>query len=481
MRFNIHVVAERAKESSPTRGGMSVSGARTNACRSDYRDFHVGASGLDSPSMQEFSHQLLDTRRRVLLLTQDLAVGQLSGPKLPIVNPFLWELGHVAWFQERWCLRQGDDLTQRSISGANLPPSLIDGADALYDSSRVAHDTRWDLTLPSLRTTLDYQERVLERVLRRLEREAGNGSLAYCAELSIYHEDMHAEAFHYMRQTLRLPEPSLGWAPPTETARAPGDGDVAVSGGVFRLGAESGTGFVFDNEKWAHEVDVPALQISRRPVTNEEFAQFTDEGGYARREFWSDDGWAWKENLLANSPRYWAKQDGQWLERRFDRLQPLAPDLPVMHVNWHEAQAYCRYAKRRLPTEAEWELAACGPGNVKPRFPWGSTPPGAARANLGTGGRLPAGALPDGDSPAGCRQLIGNVWEWTESVFLPYPGFNCDPYQDYSLPWFGTRRVLRGGSFATPPRLIRNTWRNFFTPDRNDIFAGFRTCALSPA
>ncbi|MBI4291126.1 MAG: ergothioneine biosynthesis protein EgtB [Betaproteobacteria bacterium] len=431
--------------------------------------------------MQEFSHQLLESRRRTLLLTQDLAVGQLSGPRLPIVNPFLWELGHVAWFQERWCLRQGDDLSQRLTPGANLGPSLIDGADALYDSSRVPHDTRWDLPLPNLRATLDYQERVLERVLQRLEREAGNESLAYCAELSTYHEDMHAEAFHYMRQTLRYPEPALGARASIDSVCASAEGDAAVGGGIFRLGAEPGTGFVFDNEKWAHEVDVPAFQISRRPVSNEEFAQFADEGGYERREFWSDDGWAWKEKSLANSPHYWAKQDGLWLERRFDRLRPLIPDLPVMHVNWHEAQAYCRYAKRRLPTEAEWELAACNLGRVKPRFPWGDSPPAATQANLGTGGRVPAGALPDSDSAIGCRQMIGNVWEWTESVFQPYPGFVCDPYQDYSLPWFGTHRVLRGGSFATAARLIRNTWRNFFTPDRNDIFAGFRTCALNRA
>jgi iron(II)-dependent oxidoreductase len=290
---------------------------------------------------------------------------------------------------------------------------------------------------------------------------------------------MHAEAFHYMRQTLRYPEPALERHASIDIVGAPADGDAAVSGGVFRLGAEPGTGFVFDNEKWAHEVEVPPFQISRRPVINEEFAQFAREGGYERREFWSDDGWKWKERSLANSPRYWAKQDGLWLERRFDRLQPLVPDLPVMHVNWHEAQAYCRYAKRRLPAEAEWELAACHLGKVKPRFPWGDALPDATRANLDTGGRMPAGALPDSDSETGCRQMIGNVWEWTESVFQPYPGFVCDPYQDYSSPWFGTHRVLRGGSFATTARLIRNTWRNFFTPERNDIFAGFRTCALN--
>ncbi|MBI2319756.1 MAG: ergothioneine biosynthesis protein EgtB [Betaproteobacteria bacterium] len=423
--------------------------------------------------MDHLSHQLIDSRRRTHLLTLDLAAEQLSGPRLAIVNPFLWELGHVAWFQEWWCLRQGEG------EATAVGQSLIDGADALYDSSRVPHDTRWDLPLPSLRATLDYQQRVLERVLRRLEREAGNESLVYFVQLAIYHEDMHAEAFHYMRQTLRHPAPALGESGRGAGARAPAEGDAAVGGGSFRLGAERGTGFVFDNEKWAHEVEVPPFRISRRAVSNREFAQFVEAGGYETREFWSDEGWSWKEQSLVRAPRYWARQDGVWYERRFQDLNALEADLPVMHVNWHEAKAYCRYAGRRLPSEAEWELAACGEGRGKPRFPWGDAAPGAGQANLGAAGRVPADAMPEGDGAFGCRQMIGNVWEWTESVFLPYPGFVCDPYRDYSQPWFGTRRVLRGGSFATPARLIRNTWRNFFTPERNDIFAGFRTCAPS--
>jgi iron(II)-dependent oxidoreductase len=423
--------------------------------------------------MRDTEEQLIDLRRRTRLLTQDLTGEQLSGPKLPIVNHFLWELGHVAWFQERWCLRhQAEGL---------VGPSSIDGADALYDSSRVPHGTRWDLPLPDLRATQEYQARVLERVLQRIEREPGNESLAYFAQLSLFHEDMHAEAFRYMRQALRYPEPELDDSRLAPAPQLTADGDARIAAAAFQLGAMPGAGFVFDNEKWAHEVPVPDCSISRVPITNAEFALFVDTGGYARQACWSAQGWDWKERALANSPRYWAKCDGVWVERRFQRLSPLDPDWPVMHVNWHEAKAYCRYAGRRLPTEAEWECAACGPATKKPRYPWGDAEPANSLANLGSAGRVAVGAMADGDSPQGCRQLIGNVWEWTESAFLPYPGFVPDAYKGYSEPWFGTRKVLRGGSFATPARLIRNTWRNFYTPERNDIFAGFRTCALNPA
>ena len=171
---------------------------------------------------------------------------------------------------------------------------------------------------------------------------------------------------------------------------------------------------------------------------------------------------------------------GHWMVRHFDQELPLGTDLPVVHVNWYEADAYCRWAKRRLPTEAEWELAANGVER-KRRFPWGNDAPTPERAHLDarSTGCIPARALPAGESVFGCRQMIGNVWEWTATDFMPYPGFIVDPYKEYSEPWFGSdRKVLRGGSWATPSRLIRNTWRNYFTKERRDIFAGFRTCAM---
>ena len=345
---------------------------------------------------------LLDARARALRVTGDLRGDQLLGPKLAIVNPPLWEIGHLSWFQERWCLRLRADGT--------LADSILPGADALYDSSAVAHETRWTLPLPDLEATRVYGEQVLELVRGRLAREPESETLRYFVRLVTFHEDMHAEAFGYSRQTLGYRNLLPGGFFPVSTGK-----DLEIKGGPFILGAAPSDGFVFDNEKWAHEVRIEPFRIAGSPVSNAQFLAFVETGGTA--------------------PRYWKKQDGIWLERRFDRWQPLAPDEPVRHVSWNEAQAWCAWAKRRLPTEAEWECA----------------------------------------SP---RLEHGQVWEWTESSFAPYPGFVADPYKEYSEPWFGTHKVLRGGSFATPARLMRPTFRNFYTPDRADIFAGFRSCAL---
>ena len=411
------------------------------------------------PDPRALSNQLNDARRRTRALTEDLEGPQLLGPELAIVNPVLWELGHVAWFQERWCLRLRAD--------ESLSASLLQGSDELYDSAAVAHDTRWHLPLPDLRGTLDFQERVLERVLARLDRDPDDPWFAYFVQLAIFHEDMHAEAFHYTRQTLGYADPLAGGA-----SQGGGGlpGDVAIAGGTHLIGASRNSGFHFDNEKWAHPVNVAPFSIARAPVTNAEFLEFVREGGYERREWWSREGWECKAK--AGAPRYWKERGDEWLERRFSAWKPLQGDLPVMHVDWHEANAYCRYAGRRLPTEAEWEIAA-----GRRRYPWGDSADDG-RANLSGPGRVPVGQFASGDSLGGCRQMIGNVWEWTSSAFAPYPGFVSDPYREYSEPWFGTHKVLRGGSFATPARLIANTWRNFYTPDRGDVFAGFRTCAV---
>ncbi|HTF15710.1 MAG TPA: selenoneine synthase SenA [Burkholderiales bacterium] len=420
-------------------------------------------------SPDTLSQQLRDARRRTRLLIRDLEGPQLFGPKLAIVNPVLWELGHVAWFQEHWCLRLRAD--------ESLSESVLDGADALYDSAKVAHDTRWDLPLPDLSGTLEFQDRVLERVLARLEREPDNEWFLYFVHLVLYHEDMHAEAFHYTRQTLGYADPLARSKLPDNAGQGAQDGDAELSGGDFLLGAPRNSGFHFDNEKWAHRVELEPFSIARAPVTNAQFLEFVREGGYQRRDLWSTEGWNWKNQ--ARGPRYWVERDGEWRERRFGEELPLDGGLPVMHVNWHEANAYCRYAGRRLPSEAEWEMAASfSPESGKRRHPWGDSAPNGALANLGGSDRVHVGEFARGDSAAGCRQMLGNVWEWTSSTFAPYPGFVCDPYREYSVPWFGTQKVLRGGSFATPSRLISNTWRNFYTPDRGDVFAGFRTCPI---
>ncbi|MEO6023133.1 MAG: selenoneine synthase SenA [Burkholderiales bacterium] len=432
-------------------------------------------TALHQSPLKEWLH---DTRHRSLALYADLSGAQLLGSRLSIVNPPLWEIGHIAWFQEYWCLRyRGSELAPL--------PSMLTHADELYDSAAVAHATRWDLPLPNIDDTQRYAKNVLEQVTERLTHEADNPALRYFAQLAVCHEDMHGEAFFYTRQTLGYSIPSLG-----ATIHAPPGtawpGDAKISGGRFLLGAmKNDANFVFDNEKWAHEIYVPSFAMAKAAVTYGEFAEFVSEGGYALREFWCDEGWAWRERIQADHPGYWQNRGGQWWLREFDMWVYIGErqHAAVCFVNWFEANAYCRYAQRRLPTEAEWELAAGG--LEKRSYPWGQndTDPGAAsRANLDgiMAGSQAVSASPEGDTPEGLRQLWGNVWEWTADSFAPYPGFVRDPYKEYSEPWFGNHKVLRGGCFATRARLLRNTWRNFYTPDRRDIPAGFRTCALYP-
>jgi len=349
------------------------------------------------------ARDLLASREHSTRVTAGFDGERLLGPKLAIVNPPLWEIGHVGWFQEYWCLR-------RRADGA-FGDSILPGADALYDSSNVAHATRWGLPLPDLKATRAYLANVLERVLARVEREPENASLRYFVHLCTLHEDMHSEAFHYTCQT-------LGYAAPFDASENVKGTDIAFPGGRLRIGAEQdGKQFVFDNEKWAHEVEVAPFSIASAPVTNAQFVAYVEDGGKA--------------------PRYWKQVDGTWMERRFSRWIPLAGTEPVRHVDWHEAQAWCAWAKRRLPTEAEWQFAS-------EKLSWGA------------------------------------VWEWTSSSFGPFPGFSADPYTDYSQPWFGTHYVLKGASFATPRRVVRPTFRNFYTPDRGDVFAGLRTCRIDP-
>jgi iron(II)-dependent oxidoreductase len=431
-------------------------------------------------SATELAHWIWDTCQRSLELIADLSDEQLMGPQLPIVNPLRWEIGHAAWFQEKWILRHT----------LGREPIRSEG-DSLYDSSAIPHDTRWDLPLPSRRDTVSYLEAVRDRIMDRL----GNGEigeeLRYFVLLAIFHQDMHNEAFTYARQTLGYPAPRLGGISnrPATVGGGPLPGDAEIPGGTFLLGAGRAEPFVFDNEKWAHPVEVRPFTIARAPVTQVEFATFVEDRGYRHPEMWCKEGWRWRETVGAEHPVYWRRVDGGgWLRRDFDTWVPLEPHRPVLHVNWYEADAYSRWAGRRLPTEAEWEAAASaepdaagGLSRRKRRFPWGDDPPTPGRANLDWHAMqcVDVGALAEGDSAFGCRQMLGNVWEWTSSDLLPYPGFVVDPYKEYSEPWFGTHKVLRGGCWSTRSRLLRNTWRNFYKPDRRDVWAGFRTCRLA--
>ncbi len=450
---------------------------------------------------------LREFRSRTRDLVADLDERQLIGPQLPTVNPPLWEIGHVGWFQEFWVLRH---LRQQK--------PLLKNGDQLYNSTDVAHDIRWDLLLPSRDDTWRYLDEVFDRVIEPIQ---GNRNLSknesYFYHLVAFHEAMHAEALACTRQSFGYPPPQFLCMGADREHRCDDfvQEDAQIPGGTFVIGAMPEATFVFDNEKWAHEVVIRPFRIARAPVTNREFRLFVDDGGYRQPEYWSGDGWRWLETggspQLENSfakffnqtikqptnssslqgrfdhPIYWRRDStGGWQQRVFDRYVRLPDNQPVVHVSWYEAEAYCNWAGRRLPSEAEWEAAASGEpaadgvalSNQRRYFPWGDTSPSRAEAHLDwQNGIAEIGAHSSGDSAFGCRQMLGNVWEWTADNLFPYPGFSVDPYKEYSKPWFGTHKVLRGGCWATSSRLIRNTWRNFYTPDRRDVWAGFRTCA----
>jgi iron(II)-dependent oxidoreductase len=438
-----------------------------------------------------------DARSRTMQLVSDLDDQQLMVPKLATINPLLWEIGHAAWFQEHWVLQHA----------AGQQPIHANG-EQLFDSIGIEHEVRWNLPMPPRDYIFRYNQQVCDAVLELLNTAELTDRLRYFIKLSVFHEDMHTEAYTYTRQTLALPAPdfegficqpndSEGWTSEDETPR-----DVELSGGQFLLGATPGAAFVFDNEKWTHPVSVPPFAISRTAVSQQQFAAFVEDQGYFRRELWSDEGWQWRQTKKARHPVYWRRDGDGWLRRHFDQFLPLEPRLPVIHVNWFEAEAYCRWANRRLPTEAEWEFAAAAsdPQSTgasaagktdliassndataikKRHYPWGEKSPELRHANMNwqAMGPVDVAAHRAGDTPLGCRQMIGNVWEWTATTFNPFPGFVPDPYKEYSRPSFGNCKVLRGGCWATRSRLIRNTWRNYYQPIRRDVLAGFRTCA----
>jgi ergothioneine biosynthesis protein EgtB len=431
---------------------------------------------------EELVDALADARKLELELLEGIDDSQMLGKKAHFLEPPIWEFGHVGWFQEYWILRHLDQAE-----------TLLPGSDGVYDSFNVSYKLRWDHAYPSRRETHAYLTEVLNRSIGRMESREPTPQDAYFYTLSALHEDMHTENLTLILQTLGYARPKLSVVdpaygnPPVDPAFRPHD--AALPGGTFLLGALPDEPFVFDNEKWAHPVEVKPFQISSTPVTNAEFATFVDDDGYRRRHLWDRRGWDWRRREGVEHPLFWVRGgDGRWYERRFDQVVPLEPWHPVVYVNWYEAEAYCRWAGRRLPTEAEWEIAASAEPTLdgrgitghKRRFPWGDDLPTPERANLDycAGGTVDVRALPAGDSAFGCRQMIGNVWEWVADTFEPYPGFECDPYKEYSQPYFGQKKVLKGGCWTTRSRLIRNTWRNFYMRHRRNIFAGFRTCAF---
>jgi iron(II)-dependent oxidoreductase len=396
-----------------------------------------------------------------------------------LMSPIVWDLGHIANFEEQWVRRAHAPRLRRDDTARRR--------DALYDAVAHPRSRRGRLALltpDDCRQYLDAVRRETLSVLRAADLPDDDPLLAdgFIHAMLAQHEAQHTET---ILQTVQLID-DLVYEParrrePRAALAAAGTETALVPAGRFLMGTDDRR-FAYDNERPTHEVWVDRFHIDVHPVTNGQFLRFVEDGGYLRDELWDDAGRQWLADAGAQHPAQWIRRsDGRWDERHFGRMYALLLDQPVVHICWHEAQAYARWAGKRLPTEAEWEKAAAwdlerGTARV---FPWGDAPPTSEQANLDQWTFAPAaaGAYPEGASFFGCQQMLGDVWEWTASDFEPYPGFEVFPYAEYSAFHFGKGyKVLRGGSWATHALVARNTFRNWDLPERRQIFAGFR-CA----
>jgi gamma-glutamyl hercynylcysteine S-oxide synthase len=415
--------------------------------------------------------ELARSRARTAQLAGAVDDADLVRQHSPIMSPLVWDLAHVGNQEELWLVRD--------VGGRDPVRSDIDD---LYDAFRHARADRPRLPLLDPAEARGYVTTVRDKVLDVLDRVRLDGAPlvdnGFAFGMIAQHEQQHDETMLATHQ-LRVGEPVLA-APPPPPAAVPVAEEVIVPGGPFTMGTSTEP-WALDNERPAHQVQVPAYAIDAAPVTNARYAAFIADGGYDDPRWWTGDGWAHRCDAGLAAPMHWRRDGDGWVYTRFGRTDPVAPDEPVVHVCFHEAQAYAAWAGKRLPTEAEWEKAArYDPASGRSRrYPWGDEDPTGAHANLGQRHLSPApvGAYPAGASPLGVHQLIGDVWEWLDTDFHGYPGFRAFPYREYSEVFFGpTYKMLRGGSFGTDPVACRGTFRNWDLPIRRQIFAGFR-CA----
>jgi iron(II)-dependent oxidoreductase len=395
------------------------------------------------------------------------------------MGPIIWDLGHIAHFEELWLLNN----LESEIRFGEMP--------GMFNPFEHPRAVRGNLDLPTLDDALTMLSGTRSRVLAALRHADFSSSHpllrdAYVYRMVLQHEYQHNET---ILQTMQLKQGT-----PYRAPRATSFGDASFEidrntmarfdGGRVTIGTDDRSA-AYDNERPSHEVDVDPFYIDRAAVTNAEYVAFIEAGGYTTREFWSDAGWKWAQENGGEAPKYWSRSDDGWTVRVFDRresvLAPGRADSPVCHVTWYEAEAYARWCGKRLPTETEWETAATWDPSTstKRAYPWGNDAPTALDANVDqlAFDTAPTGTFPFNVSAIGCYGMIGDVWEWTSSDFEPHPGYEVFPYPEYSQVFFGSEyKVLRGGSWATRPGAIRGTFRNWDYPIRRQIFSGFR-CA----
>jgi iron(II)-dependent oxidoreductase len=432
------------------------------------------AGRSDDVLKQRIADNLERARQRTRVLTDAVDDADLVAQHSPLMSPLVWDLAHVGNQEELWLLRD--------VGGRD--PILDPAVDQLYDAFQHPRGERPTLPLLDPEQSRRYVSDVRGRVLDVLERSRFEGrpllERGFAFGMIVQHEQQHDETMLATHQ-LRRGEPVLDAPKPPGPVDQAWPADVLVPGGPFTMGTSTEP-WALDNERPAHQVDVPTFRIDTVPVSNGDYLGFMADGGYDDDRFWDPAGWDHRQAADLVAPLFWQRDAaGGWLRRRFGHVEPVPLDEPVVHVSWYEADAYARWAGKRLPTEAEWEKAArYDPATGRSRrFPWGDDDPSATLANLGQRHLQPArvGSYRDGASPFGVHQLVGDVWEWTSSDFRGYPGFVAWPYREYSEVFFGADyKMLRGGSFATDAAACRGTFRNWDYPIRRQIFAGFR-CA----
>jgi gamma-glutamyl hercynylcysteine S-oxide synthase len=373
--------------------------------------------------------ELQRARHRTDDLLAPLSDEQLVRQVSPLMSPLVWDLAHIGHFEELWLLRE---------VGRQKP--LRAEHDDVYDAFAHVRSERGELPILPPTPARAYVADIRRRVLGLLEEVELDGEPllddGFVFGIVLQHELQHVET---MTQTLQIG--GLQGPPPGSPPEVTASGDVLVASGEFTLGASVDEPWAYDNERPQHEVSLPAFRIDRGLVTNAGYEAFVRAGGYRDRSLWSDAGAAWLEDERAEAPLFWERDGDRWLRRRFEVVEPLPPREPVQHVSWFEADAYARWAEKRLPTEPEWERAAREAG-------------------------------------ADLEHLQGAVWQWTATHFDGYPGFAAFPYAEYSEVFFGDEyRVLRGGAWITDPVVARITFRNWDYPQRRQIFSGIRCAA----
>ena len=412
-------------------------------------------------------------RARTMEIVAPLEIEDYVIQTAEFMSPPRWHIGHTSWFFE-------------TVLQAHKPGYKVYSEDFLFYfnsyyegfGARIERPKRGTKSRPTVRETVAYRNFIDEQMLEFLK--SAPPSVLSLVQLGLEHEMQHQELLVYDIKHLLCDQFQPKMKPRPEP-RGKVEGSAEIEGGLFWLGFQ-GEGFSWDNEKPAHQVFLQDFVIDRALVTNAEYLDFINDNGYENFRWWFSEGFETIKREHWQAPLYWELHDNEWLIRDFTGLHPVnnrAAD-PVSHVSFYEASAFAKWAGKRLPTEAEWEKAACydAERKVKRRFPWGDNEPDSGKANLFENGFwsvAPVGAFPDGANPYGCQQMIGDVWEWTTSDYVPYPGFQTE-FVEYNDKWFVNQKVLRGGSFATPQSHIRTTYRNFFHAHERWMLSGFR-CA----